>query len=357
MQYSRVFFTLMQESLGYGNKGHTPTGRVILEKRGGECKITLTLQDLKPETNYKLYIMSSSEGFSGIEVGNVIVDERGKAELKKELSMKAMEESAITIDKVDIIGIAVVNKSEHTWVMAGYKGEVIRFKDKFNEVRKNTEYMPEPIKLEPVVETELELEPQPQPQPAPQPEPKARAEEFFDDIVSEPKELPKPEDESKHISFMNIAKKLNKEIEELEGYLKINPQNETANPQSPLEVIFMNHPKMEPFKNSGNKEFSEIKWVRISPRELITLPLNHWKYMNESFIWSAYRKYKHLILGEGTNKDEQKFYILGVPDIYKNEQNVYANRLGFKNFKTCDEHTTRENNHGYWVLEILHQKT
>jgi hypothetical protein len=113
-----------------------------------------------------------------------------------------------------------------------------------------------------------------------------------------------------------------------------------------IHFTMQNNVKMQPFK----KQNKDVSWVRISLDELIHLPVDIWEFINSPFIVSAYKKYKHLILGEV--KDSPKEYYLGVPEQYLDEDKTVAIELGFFQFKCCDDSKEKVGMHGYWLKKF-----
>ncbi len=117
-----------------------------------------------------------------------------------------------------------------------------------------------------------------------------------------------------------------------------------------LEDIFKNNLVMKPFEN----QIKNIRWVRIALYELVALPFDYRFYMNNSFISLAYKKYKHLILGECMENGD-KHYVLGVPELYDIGCLNMALEMGFVQFKCCEDKLPVTGIHGYWLLPIRKQ--
>ena len=110
-----------------------------------------------------------------------------------------------------------------------------------------------------------------------------------------------------------------------------------------IEYIKARNAKMTPFSSDDN-----IKWYRIKPFELTALGDNSWKYINNQFVYSSYKKYKHLMLGIEEKQDKEK-YILAVPCRFSSDFNQNLNTDDFNQFMFVDKDS---NDYGYRILYI-----
>jgi hypothetical protein len=121
-----------------------------------------------------------------------------------------------------------------------------------------------------------------------------------------------------------------------------------AEPQSDIERILHNNIEMVPFEHPS----PNLRWVRISLKEPAYLDIDYRNFCNHPLVVSAYRKYKHLILGR-QKAEGQVRYILGVPGVFEPQYRVMAQRLGFTQFKCVDDvDTLRAGEYGYWLLSV-----
>ncbi len=139
------------------------------------------------------------------------------------------------------------------------------------------------------------------------------------------------------------AKKFLKNFKELE---RLNWSQETSDHYDELENIFANNERITPFMSQTRS----VKWVRVEPHELITLPIDARKYMNSPFVACAYKKYRHLILGAVEGKSKE--YILGVPEVYDSSDKLMAHSLGFTQFKSCKDMRLLDGEYGYWLMSV-----
>lgn len=234
------------------------------------------------------------------------------------------------------------------------------------------EAMAEPMPAEMPVEAMTELMPAEMPVEAmPEPEPaetlvEAMAEpmpsEASVEAVAEPEPCDKPD---MHIEFKAMAEKFNKELKELTHYTFLTEEELAAihnkyedgesvtikehQPKNDLDLIFEEYATMTPFQRQNR----EVHWIRISPKELCLLPFDFYTYQCNPLILSAYRKYQHLILGRtGGKLEEGREYILGVPEQYHTDYRLTALKMGFGQFKCCEDAKPREGDYGYWLMRI-----
>ena len=160
MSYSRFFMPLAEESKGYDFKGRTPTGRCIVEERGNMGKLSLLVQDLKPQTKYGIYlIFTENRNHVGLCMGPLDVDTKGKAEIRRDIT--DLHNFALK----EIVAVAVIaTDSGATGVVSplcGYKDNVVAWRHGFEVYTEKTE---EPPPEEPQIE-ELQAEEPPAEEP------------------------------------------------------------------------------------------------------------------------------------------------------------------------------------------------
>lgn len=234
------------------------------------------------------------------------------------------------------------------------------------------EAMAEPKPVETPVEAmakpmpaEMPVEAMPEQEPAETPveamaEPKPS--EASVEAVAEPEPCDKPD---MHIEFKAMAEKFNKELKELTHYTFLTEEELAAinnkyedgesvtikehQTKNDLDLIFEEYATMTPFQRQNR----EVHWIRISPKELCLLPFDFYTYQCNPLILSAYRKYQHLILGRTGGKLEKgREYILGVPEQYHTDYRLTALKMGFGQFKCCEDARPREGDYGYWLMRI-----
>lgn len=149
------------------------------------------------------------------------------------------------------------------------------------------------------------------------------------------------EEKSNHESFKEMLDKLKKNMLNIEN-LKI---EEKGNKN--INYIKNNNATMTPFVNNDEN----IKWYRISPYELSSLTEDSYKYSNNPFVFTSYKKYKHLMLGIDNSKEEES-YILAIPCRYENDFSLSS----FEKFLPIDNGVSIQNidngEYGYRIVNL-----
>lgn len=124
----------------------------------------------------------------------------------------------------------------------------------------------------------------------------------------------------------------------------IKKQLELKEESGVIDDLFNKNQKLIPF------EFKEdqTEWVKIDITDLVFLPLESWMLINNAFLMTCYRKYKHLILGRNL---EERTLKLGIPDIYYFKESLVANVCGFNEFYPCSGCPPKAGEYGYWIIQ------
>ncbi|MDD3223767.1 MAG: hypothetical protein PHX70_03500 [Clostridium sp.] len=107
--YSRYFIILQEDEKGYGlSSDKTPTGYAKLEVKNGKCKVTFYVQNLKGEMKpyYITLICNKRDEKKLIRLGQLNIDNAGRAEVSKEFDSNDIAGSGIGVSKIG--GAAVV---------------------------------------------------------------------------------------------------------------------------------------------------------------------------------------------------------------------------------------------------------
>lgn len=111
-----------------------------------------------------------------------------------------------------------------------------------------------------------------------------------------------------------------------------------------IDELFANNQRLIPFEYKEDK----TEWIRIDITDLVFLPLESWMLINNAFLMTCYRKYKHLILGRNF---EEKVLKLGIPDIYYFKESLVANVCGFNEFYPSSGSPPKAGEYGYWIIK------
>ncbi|MBS5793640.1 MAG: hypothetical protein KIC92_02640 [Clostridiales bacterium] len=150
------------------------------------------------------------------------------------------------------------------------------------------------------------------------------------------------ETNTNHQNFKDMLDNLRRNMMNIQD---IDAENKTID--NDIDYIKSKNVKMSPFVNKQDN----IDWYRISPYDLTSLSDNSWKYSNNPFVFTSYKKYKHLMLGVNKQQDKET-YILAIPCRYENKFSL----KDFKQFLPVDNNisTTSINNgeYGYRIVEL-----
>lgn len=111
------------------------------------------------------------------------------------------------------------------------------------------------------------------------------------------------------------------------------------------EEILKKFPVMNPF---FDKEVAAS--VRIEPKDLGNLPMEHWYLANNSFLLHGYYYYRHLLFLKICNQQEY-MYAIAVPGNNDYRENFMANMFGFEQFKVVQNRNNA--GFGYWWRQIV----
>lgn len=411
MQYNRIFIALACEAKGFEYKGRQPVGNCVLEARGGAGKLACRVQDLKPETHYGIYlIFASGGGYAGVPVCPLSVDAKGKAEIRQDLDAENVCAHGFALSECVAVAVMATRAAEPTAPLCGYRESSVTWRRTFTDlsrkpVQKVTAPAPMPVEApvaklereelaillapfeeaeeddapvfdpdpeaeniqrtpvfspEPEADHALVFDPEPEAAHAPflafesEPDPtstsEAEAEPVFAPEHGVPEEYASEEyaseeyasEETAPASLNDMVHQFHMALERLSH----DPPDKQKLPESAeqiLQKIVNDHVPVYPFRKQGR----EVKWVRISPADHV--PIGQPGLFDEAFIKDAYRQHNHCLLGVTTDGG-RRMYILGVPGLYGHETRPQAMRLGFSQFKCCDDTRTVRGEYGYWLM-------
>lgn len=157
--YSRSFIILQENEKGHGiSTDKLPTGYTKIETRNGKCKVFFYVQNLKSASKpyYMVLVCNKKDTKKLIKLGELKLDEYGKAEISREYSENDVGESGIGIDRVIGASISQFNGSDMQVLMSGFNATDIPEDwktyslagTKSKEVNSNTEKTVEVKKVE-----------------------------------------------------------------------------------------------------------------------------------------------------------------------------------------------------------------
>ena len=382
MSYIRYFMPMTSEAAGYGHKGRQPAGRSIVEGRDGRYKLTVWAQDLKPETLYNIFVLFAQGGrYAGIGMGGLTVDEKGKAEARRDFG----DEVLMGCDWQEIAAVAVTVRGGVGVIspLCGYRGEVVPWRNGFYEHKreeaKPVEEVRSPVPehkpresaepIEPSVENVEEPRPVTATEPTPIPindessgahraaalpqQESTPQQHSTNEAPSSPEEphptppksQPPPIDWAINLPKGEMAKAFRKALDKLHDD-SLNNSAQSPSPHPPqILSIFQTNQAVTPFKRQTRK----ADWVRFTLSDPVPPPVNRPRLFEEPFIQAALAQHGHLILGMVTDPGPRR-YIIGVPGSFDNESRQKARRLGFTQFKACEDAPPSHGVDGYWLM-------
>ena len=381
MNYHRYFIPLTPDSKGYEQSGKEPLGRCILEDRGKTGKLSLWVQDLKAEAAYKIVLILSEAGqYTGVSLGSLYVDGKGKGEFKSEFDLLSLANGQ---ELSRVCAVAVMTGSgELVCPLTGYKDSPVLWKNHFTmlngENKNRNKITPdvsapsdkendtarvrpvtEPTGQQPVPDKEevCETGTPPDPGGVSVPEPNMdplQAEETCDTQEGDYEYEP---DVDEYFEYFEDGFNAYKNSDGTEEDTRLSEEEIPENIRqdeidyeilSNLKEVFENNIDITPFEQKSADE----KWVRISLREPVYLPVEYRLLMNHPLIIAAYKKFNHLILGRMADEGRTQ-YILGVPGIYEPQYGNAVRQMGFTQFKTVLEGKgLNPNDYGYWLAPL-----
>jgi len=364
MNYNREFINLIQVDLKYAQKNKEIIGRCKIETKDNSGQINIWVQNLLPNNIFDIYLIShDKDKFKAIKINNLKTDKSGYGELNFNFDTNNILDSNLKISDINIIAMTPGNNKQII-ITEGYKNQKIDWHDNFKEINIK------PDSKDNKAENKLENKILDNKNDINKKDDKNKNQEIKADLEKNKKNIDLDhEQEKKCDDKKNIEAKENKEPEknikdisyifmnqekiktyEYEGE-KINldlvmPKDNKYKKTDDIKYIFDKNIRMSPFEKQNKK----INWVRLSLKELACFEINYWTLVNHPFVFYAYKKNKHLILGQDNNKNNN--YIIGLPDRYQPEYKNSMRKLGFTQFKTCKNKNITRNDYGYWLMPV-----
>lgn len=348
--YQRYQIILSENSAEFTMRGKKALGKCVLEAKGDCGKVSFSVQNLRPGVICNAYIVASDNiSSAAIDIGRIIANEKGGAELKWECDANDVEGCGLALNAFNVAGMMVLDENIIRAPIIGHRDREVAWKNNLRlHVRAPAEVIKPQYEAGDIAPAEKVASPgiaimEKDEIPSP-PEPAAPP-EFFETV----------EEGSAEKAFKDVAKKINDKLNELDNMTledvceteAVSDTNSLSLSESEgayLQNIFRNCSKIRPFKEQD----SDFKWVRITPNELNFLPGDFKHLLDDYLIVAAYKKFNHLILGcKSQNNNVQ--IIFGMPDIYTKISIDSANVSGLAEFRSCDCEDTAEGKHGYWL--------
>ncbi|MDR1689944.1 MAG: hypothetical protein LBS21_15260 [Clostridiales bacterium] len=403
--YSRVYIPLKQDSAawtdgGYSINGKPLVGKCIIETTNNKkVKITASVSNLIPKTHYKLYLISGKDGASYC-AGNINVDTGGRGDVKLELDSDF--DKTITARQIDAVSVIVQKKpdgTDFTPILTGYRDFEFMWKNNFrpadtikpapkpevhshemnkteiykseiykSEIHKSEIHKPEALKPEPFrTETNKYETAKYEPAKSEPNNPEKAVPIFNFDSAQKPADaIPKlnpaihvsPEEQKIHDTMTEMASVVKEKL----NFTQDGGQTDTAfeaeinaqaaataeeTVQTTIEDIFKNNQKVFPYFKLRKK----VEWVKIGIAELSILPADLSHFVSEPVIMRTFQMFNHFIFGRANGRNGPEYY-LGVPVKYDKALTSEFARVGFTQFKLCEEDIQRQEIVGYYLTKF-----
>jgi len=333
--YYRQFVTLLQERPGYAMSGKQAVGRIVIEARDDMARATVYIQDLSPQSTYKLAFVSRAEESNlGVVVGSIIVDERGRYEGKFEFNRANIGGSGITCEGIDACVIFLSSdEEEFTAPLAGYRAQPFswRVNLSFPDGREESPIL-EVKQIEEVVEVIQEVT------------------ETVEEISPEAVEVVE--------EVLEETTKESIEIEEtplpVYDFVVEEPVSDVFVAEEPvaqddISLLFHNDNIVEIFSYSDR--YPDAQWVVTN---LQSIQIISDDVLKNPLVGKCYEKHRHVLLGRNAENNGHNTYILGVPDVF--DITVHTNEHEFNSlfdsFKLCNPSDPIKGAHGYWLKKL-----
>jgi len=312
-KYFRQFITLVSDKKdGFG--------KVLLEGKGDVGKAALTLSGVA-KGGYRLILFGvRDEKNIGVDIGPVIILERGQAEEKFEFVRENIAGGGLPLEEVKGAALVAFHDKQDK-----QQGKVL-----FTAVLHGYTKQPYPWEFGLLFHQYMQDEPTFPPE--------GTLKEILKKSQSEAAATAPLHSEEAPASVYSVDhfEKEHKEV---------------AAPPPPAKASVEDFFHLSNHVNVFADGDDGIAWVATSLVDLQSLEIDHVNNLGEdSFIAASEEKYRHIILGREA-AGEGFSYILGVPDVYSHE-NLPHLQGKFDYFKPCNQTEHLDDQHGYWVKRL-----
>lgn len=395
--YYRSFFTLREDNPTYAKAGRSALGKCVIERIGRGGRVSIYVQDLKPQVQYRLYLIRSGEDKSyAAFMGPLEIGAKNRCDARFEFDADDVGGHGFPVEEFDVAAVFVEGAgNEHekhafTTPLVGYKNGYAAFAGNlcFEAAETDARKIETPetqivdnidINNTAPEETEFVKSEEPSVNDSQKHVYGINFEQAALPDGSKMEEAAEQQEEPTGISFVPfdetranddiqrnfrvMAERINRELDELKT---ISLKTETAGNTNILESaaipatapyienreiftaadVFTHNTPMSPF----GADDKETEWVRFSPRECALLQMPAMDYETNLFIAAGHYRFNHLILGKNRSDGAERF-ILGVPDSYCSEDRRHAEKLGFSSFRACGGENA-PGAYGYWLMHV-----
>jgi len=305
--------------------GKQAVGRIVIEAREAVARATVYIQDLSPQSSYKLaFVRKADDTNLGVIIGTIIVDERGRYEGKFEFDRGNIGGSGISCEGIDAcIVLLSGGEEEFAAPLVGYRAAPFSWRVNLNFPDGKSE---SPIlEVKQVEDVEVDKE------------------DVVEEVCEEVEETEDVKEESVEVEEM-ISEEVVVEVEEV-------PPSVYDFTEEDVVVDVISHlfqgdnNVVDIFANSD--KFPDAQWIVTDLQSIEGFAGD--EIVQNGLVKECVSKHKHVLLGRDSST-----YILGIPDIYditlhNNEHEFYHM---FDSFKMCNPSDPVKGAHGYWLKQL-----
>jgi len=312
-KYFRQFITLVSDK-------KNGFGKVLLEGKGDIGKAALTLSGIA-NGGYRLILFGiRDEKNIGVDIGLVIILEKGQAEERFEFARGDIARGGLTLE--DVKGAALVALHD--------KQDKQQGKVMFTTVLHGHTKQPYPWEFGLLFHQYIQDEPAFPPE-------------------GTLKEILEKSQNKMAASTPHHVEEVPASVYSVDHFEK--EHKEIAAPPSPAKASVEDFFHLSNHVNVFADGDEGVAWVATSLLDLQGLEIDHVKNLGEdNFIVASEEKYRHIILGREA-ASEGFSYMIGVPDVYSGE-NLPNLQGRFDYFKPCNQTEHLDDQHGYWVKRL-----
>jgi len=368
--YSRYFIILQEDEKGYAvASDKLPSGYAKLEMKNEKCKISFYVQNLKKESApyYIALICNKKDANKIIKLGELNIDEHGKAEITHENALDNIAGLGVPMDKISGAAIIRFIDTNMVSVMCGFIGSDI------------ADWKRLPL-VEPVVNREIEvqdtksvfdkyedeierLKQKNNPIQENNPEPVQPPEEVKPEEIVQPGEQTEPQqylEDTQEFNAEDPAPGKQEQTEEEyteEGEAKqYTMQLEDDYPIGPIGDFFRDTVSEFEELRHVSHEIKRCKWYKVDAKNLEYAhnQMNYNTYTVVFYPMMGYypyiKKHGHFIMGHKCNKEGKlKYLVYGIPGTKSKADQPFGGKSGFVTWIPMKE-KEKECEMGYWLM-------
>jgi len=366
--YSRYFIILQEDERGYAiASDKLPSGYAKLEMKNEKCKISYYVQNLRKESApyYMMLICNKKDVNKVIKLGELNIDDHGRAEVSYEYEVDNICNTGIAMDKIVGASISRLIDDNIVSVMCGFASTDIPQWKKFQVVeenlQKNSEVIPEENKsifdkyeeniengksnkeAEILIQSKVVKE--------------ENAKDNNEKLVLPIKEnIEESDDEARVKKLHTQAEQEESDYSEKEGDLRHKHKKKEAGESNKdsMEEFFIDIVKDFEKVEDICSEIKRCKWHKVNVKCLEEMPYdpNYNKYNVVYYPMVSYysyiKKYGHYLLGYKKDLEgKMKYLVYAIPGCNCKIDQPFEGRSGFVTWvpgKKGEEHF------GYWLM-------